>query len=167
MNKIIINTGSVYKLDDFLISNLLKNDKLISELDMKTLPETFMNIFGIDYSDSYYLILKRKIELYDKSQAVNSFIYKGKFYWLDKQQRSCIKTITESNLETIDIILDNQIITLSSDLVKQFILNLEVYAYKCNANTIKHLQTISEIYDPEDLINYDYTTGYPEKVILE
>jgi hypothetical protein len=33
--------------------------------------------------------------------------------------------------------------------------------------TAKHYQNISELYNPEDIINYDYTTGYPEKIILE
>ena len=101
-NKIVLKSGIGYTLKDFQISNLLKNNQLLNELDMKTLPETFLNIFGVTCEDRYKDILKKKINLYDKSQNVNSFIYKGKMYWLDKQQRSCIKTITESNLENID-----------------------------------------------------------------
>jgi hypothetical protein len=45
---------------------------------MKTLPETFLSVFGVKCRDYYKPILRKKIELYDKSLAVNSFIYKGK-----------------------------------------------------------------------------------------
>lgn len=165
--KIVLKSGIGYTLKDFQISNLLKNDQLLNELDMKTLPETFLNIFGVTCEDRYKDILKKKINLYDKSQNVNSFIYKGKMYWLDKQQRSCIKTITESNLENIELIFEDQSVILPSKFVKQFILDLEVYSHKCYITTNKHLQKIQDLYEIQDIINYDYTSGYPDKIILE
>ena len=166
-NKIILNSGSVYSFEDFYLSNLLNNEQLLGELDMKTLPETFLGIFGVECIDSYKPILKRKIELYDKSQAVNSFIYKGKPYWLDKQQRACMKMIAESGLDNIEVVFDNIAVTLPADFVKNFIIGLEVYAYKCYVATAKHLQKASELLNPVDILNYDYTTGYPEKIVLE
>lgn len=166
-NKIVTANGLVYKLEDFYLSNLLKNDALLSELEMKTLPETFLGIFGVECIDSYQPILKKKIELYDKSQAVNSFIYKGKPYWLDKQQRACMKMIAESGLENIEVVFDDQTVILPSEFVRQFIINLEVYAYQCYVVTAKHLQKASELLNPTDILNYDYTAGYPDKIVLE
>lgn len=166
-NKIILNSGSVYSFEDFYLSNLLNNEQLLGELDMKTLPETFLGIFGVECIDSYKPILKKKIELYDKSQAVNSFIYKGKPYWLDKQQRACMKMIAESGLDNIEVVFDNIAVTLPADFVKNFIISLEVYAYKCYVATAKHLQRASELLNPVDILNYDYTTGYPDKIVLE
>lgn len=166
-NKIILNSGSVYSLEDFYMSNLLNNETLLGELDMKTLPETFLGIFGVECIDSYKPILKKKIELYDKSQAVNSFIYKGKPYWLDKQQRACMKMIAESGLENIEVVFGDLTVLLPAEFIRQFIINLEVYAYQCYVVTAKHLQKASELLNPIDILNYDYTTGYPEKITLE
>lgn len=165
--RIVLNSGTVYRLEDFYMSNLLKNDALLNELDMKTLPDTFMKVFGVKCLDACKPVLLRKIDLYDQSPAVNSFVYKGKQYWLDKQQRSCMKTVAESGLETIEIVFGDQNIVLPAEFVKQFILDLEAYAYKCFVVTAKHKQQASALKDYSDIINYDYTTGYPEKIILE
>lgn len=166
-NRIVLKSGIGYSLQDFYISNLLNNEQLLNELDMKTLPETFLGIFGVTCEDRYKDILKKKIELYDKSQAVNSFIYKGEPYWLDKQQRSCMKTIAESDLENVEIVFDKHSIVLPTSFVKQFLVDLEVYAYKCYVVTAKHLQNVLDLQSKEDIINYDYTAGYPEKITLE
>jgi hypothetical protein len=164
--KIVLNSGKVYTLEDFYLSNLLKNDELLNELDMKTLPETFLNVFGVECLDSYKPILLKKIELYDQSQAVNSFIYKGTPYWLDKQQRACMKMVAESGLENIEIVFNNQTEILPAAFVKQFLTNLEVYAYQCYVMTAKHLQNASELWNPTDILNYDFTAGYPDKIVL-
>jgi hypothetical protein len=42
-----------------------------------------------------------------------------------------------------------------------------VYAYKCYVNTFKHIKAIENLTKLEDIMNYDYTTGYPEKIVLE
>ena len=120
-----------------------------------------------DISYLYKDLLKIKISLYDQSNSVNSFIYKGEKHWLDKQQRSCLKTIAESGLDQIEFVIGQEVVVLHSEFVKQFILDLEAYAYKCYVITAKHLQKAQTLQDIEDIINYDYTTGYPEKIILE
>lgn len=165
--KIVLNSGIVYKLEDFYLSNLLNNEELLNELDMKNLPETFLGVFGIDYMDAYKPILMKKIELYDKSLAVNSFIYKGTPYWLDKQQRACMKMVAESGMDEIEVVFNDQTEVLPAAFIKKFITDLEVYAYKCYVNTAKHRQKASELINPKDILNYDYTTGYPEKLVLE
>lgn len=168
MNKtVILSSGNIYRFEDFYLDNLLRNEKLLNELEMKSLPQTFLQVFGIEFYDAYKPILKKKVELYDKSESVNSFIYKGRNYWLDKQQRSCMRTLAESGLESIEFVLDDTTITLPSTFVKQFIDALEVYAYKCFVITAKHLQAISKIDDPLEILNYNYTTGYPDKITLE
>lgn len=167
MDKIVLNSGVVYNRNDFHLVKILRNEQLLNDLEMRDLPEVFLNAFGVECADSYKPILQKKIELYDKSQNVNSFIYKGNFYWLDKQQRSCMKTVAESGLENIEIVFGDHNITLPAEFVKQFILNLEAYAYKCYVNTAKHLQNVQHLHNYKDILNYDYTTGYPEKIILE
>ena len=165
--KFILNSGRAYNRKDFQTFNLLKNESLLNELDMKHLPETFLEVFGVECIDAYKPILVKKIELYDKSQAVNSFLYEGNMYWLDKQQRSGLKTIADSGLETITLVFGTKTISLSSSRAKQFLQDLEVYAYKCFINTAMHRQKALQLLDPKDIINYDYTSGYPEKIVLQ
>lgn len=167
MKNIVLKSGKRYSIKDFSQDTIINNEELLSELDMNTLPETLHRVLGLYPTNLYQPILLKKIEQYDKSDNVNSFIYKGSKYWLDKQQRSCMKTVAESGLESIEIVFGDISITLSSEFVKQFILALEAYAYKCYVNTAKHLQTAASLEKLEDIINYDYTTGYPEKITLE
>lgn len=167
MKNIVLKSGKRYSIKDFSQDTIINNEELLSELDMNTLPETLYGVLGLYPTNLYKPILLKKIEQYDKSDNVNSFIYKGNKYWLDKQQRSCMKTVAESGLESIEIVFGDISITLPSEFVKQFILALEAYAYKCYVNTAKHLQIAASLENLEDILNYDYTTGYPEKIILE
>lgn len=167
MKNIVLKSKKRYSIKDFSLDTIVKNEDLLSELDMATLPETLQRVLGIPATHLYLPVLRKKIEQYDRSDNVNSFIYKGNKYWLDKQQRSCMKTVSESGLKEIEIVFGNNSIILPSDFVKQFILQLEAYAYQCYVTTAKHLSTVSTLQTPEEIINYDYTTGYPEKIILE
>ena len=41
---------------------------------------------------------------------------------------------------------------------------IELYASACYDNTQSHIASINAIKDVETLKNYDYRTGYPEKL---
>lgn len=167
MKNIVLKSKKRYSIKDFSLDTIVKNDDLLSELEMKTLQDTMQKVLGNPATHLYVPILLKKIEQYDRSENVNSFIYKGNKYWLDKQQRSCMKTVAESGLSEVEVVLDNNSVILPSEFVKQFILQLEAYAYKCYVNTAKHLQAAAALSNPEDALKYDYTTGYPDKIILE
>ena len=167
MKHITLKTGKRYSIKDFNLDTIIHKEDLISELDMNTLPETLYRVLGVYPTHLYLPILEKKIEMYDRSDNVNSFIYKGNKYWLDKQQRACMKTVAESGLKEIEIVFDDISITLPAAFVKQFIYALEAYAYQCYVVTAKHLNNIKSLPTLEDILHYDYTTGYPEKIILE
>lgn len=167
MKNIVLKSKKRYSIKDFSLDTIVKNDDLLSELEMETLQDTMQRVLGNPATHLYVPILLKKIEQYDRSENVNSFIYKGNKYWLDKQQRSCMKTVAESGLSEVEVVLNNASVILPSEFVKQFILQLEAYAYKCYVNTAKHLQAAASLSNPEDALKYDYTTGYPDKIILE
>lgn len=167
MKHVVLKSGKRYSILDFSLNTIVNNADLLSELDMATLPETLTRVLGNPAPHLYLPILLKKIEQYDKSDNVNSFIYKGNAYWLDKQQRSCMKTVAESGLEEVEVVLGNNSVVLPASFVKQFILQLEAYAYKCYVITAKHLAAASELNDSEDILNYNFTTGYPDKIVLE
>lgn len=163
----VSKSNKVYQWSDFSSTRILNNDSLLSEYSLKELDNIYKSNRLGNFEFLYKDILLKQALLYDQSDAVNSFVYKGNKYWLDKQQRSCMKTVAESGLENIDIVMGDISLTLPAEFVKAFILNLEAYAYKCYVNTARHQQAIKNLISVEDLLKYDYTTGYPEKIVLE
>lgn len=163
----ISKTNQVHQWMDFSSTNILNNTDILSNYSLKELDNIYKTnrLGNIDFM--YKDILLAQSSLYDQSDNVNSFIYQGNKYWLDKQQRSCMKTVAESGLTEIEIVFGDIAIILPSEFVKQFILQLEAYAYKCFVVTAKHQQSIKSLENIEDILNYDYTTGYPEKITLE
>lgn len=116
--------------------------------------------------DSLKTVLKAKIKQYDTSKAVNGFIYNDKEYWFDKATRVGLQNLVNSNPEYISLVLEDQIVELSNDKAKEFLSQLEVYAGNCFVNTSKHLLAIKELKTVGDVVNYDYTSGYPNKIEL-
>ena len=82
-------------------------------------------------------------------------------------QAECMKTVAESGLKEIEMVVGDEVLKLTPEFVKQFILQLEAYAYKCFVVTAKHQQTIKSLEAIRDILDYNYTTGYPDKVTLE
>lgn len=163
----VSKTNKVYQWVDFAPTSILRNEELLSTYSLKELDNIYKsnNLGNAEFI--YKDILLVQASLYDQSDNVNSFVYKGNKYWLDKQQRSCMRTVADSGLDIIEIVMGNEVLQLPSEFVKQFILQLEAYAYKCFVTTAKHQQNIKALQSIEDILNYDYTTGYPEKIILE
>lgn len=163
----ISKTNKIYQWNEIASTNILNNIELLSTYSLKELDNIYKSNKLGNFEFLYKDILIKQISLYDQSDNINSFIYKGNKYWLDKQQRSCIKTIVESGLDVIEIVLGENTIELSTEFLKQFILNLEIYAYKCYVNTAKHQQNVKNLKTIKDILAYDFTTGYPDKIILE
>ena len=159
--------GRIYQWSEIASTGILNNKNLLSDYSLVELDNIYKSNKLGNFEFLYKDILLKQASLYDQSDAVNSFVYKGNKYWLDKQQRSCMKTVAESGLENIDIVMGDVSLTLPAEFVKAFILNLEAYAYKCYVNTARHQQAIKNLISVEDLLKYDYTTGYPDKIVLE
>ena len=165
-NKFIGKNNKPYSVSDLRIDKVLYNDELLNMYSMPELHKLYAFYFG-NYEYEYKNILKAKINLYDKSERVNSFIFQEKSLWLDKATRVGLMHLANCSTEDIQLILGDQILTFSPDFVKEFLTKLEVYAGKCYVQTQKHLIAVDTLKTPEEVINYDYTTGYPEKIVLE
>lgn len=163
----ISKTNKVYQWIDFSSTNILNNIDILSNYSLKELDNIYKSNRLGNIEFIYKDILLAQSNIYDQSDNVNSFIYKGNKYWLDKQQRSCMKTVAESGLKEIEIVFGDIAIVLPSEFVKQFILQLEAYAYKCFVITAKHQKAIKSLDNIQDIINYNYKAGYPDKIVLE
>ena len=72
--------------------------------------------------------------------------------------------LTNCSTDYIELVLGSEVLTIPIDIAKAFLAQLEVYAGKCYLQTQKHLLAIKDLHTIEDIINYDYTKGYPEKI---
>ena len=58
-------------------------------------------------------------------------------------------------------------IVLPCEKAEQMRLQLENYAFDCFNVTAAHKKAVSEFTTLEEVLGYDYTKGYPEKLKLE
>lgn len=111
-----------------------------------------------------YKVLKAKIEYYDSSSNVNNFYINGMNFWLDKNTRVGLAHLANCTEGTMQLVLGGTILEIESSVVKDILAQIERYAAQCYLQTQKHLIAIKELKTVEDMINYDYTKGYPEKL---
>lgn len=161
----------IYNNIEYIINKYDSISELTSRGDLLRLPlsawKELLLLKG-GYVDKTILltVLDRKIDYFDSSEAVNSFIFNGVPLWLDKATRVGLVNLVNSSSDNVTIALGNQIITIPVDTAKQFLAQLEVYAGKCYVNTARHKIAINDLKTIDDVINYDYTTGYPEKLTI-
>lgn len=152
--------NSTYTLNEIfdIYKELFPTNKQWSEI--LTMREGVLNFLSLK------TILKKSIAYYDTSKYVNSFYYQDKQYWLSKDIRIGLFRLIDSGAEQITLQLNDNYLIISPDKLKEFLNQLEVYAGKCFATTAEHLQNIKQFSTIEELLNYDYTAKYPNKIIL-
>lgn len=155
-----------YSISELEINNVLNNDELLSLYSMSELDTLYKKYFG-NYKAMYPHILIKKIKLYDSSDEVNSFIIGGQKFWLDKATRVGLMHLANCSTDDLQLVLGDKILIFPVEFAKNFLAKLEVYAGQCYLQTQKHLLAVKELKTLEDILNYDYTTGYPEKITLE
>lgn len=148
------------------LQSLLENEQLI-KLPLKGWMQLLIFKDNYVHHSELQTILKVLINQHDKSPEVNSFIYNNNSYWFDKDTRVGLMNLANCSGESMDIVLGDNIIEISTEKFKKFLQQLEVYAAKCFVNTQKHLNEHKKLNTIEELVDYDYTSGYPEKITLE
>jgi hypothetical protein len=162
---VIVKDNHRVELPKLSFSKDILNEAILADLSFKDLMDIWKNLYGIP--KNIREILLQKIKLYRASNNIHSFIYKEKEYWLDKNNRTCLYNLSNSSLGDVDFVLGDDLVTMDAIKLKAFLIKLEVYAYKCFVAEFKHIQNAKDLTSLEDIINYDYTTGYPEKITLE
>lgn len=147
--------------EKFMNEVRFKRTPTLSELN-EILPETY-NKFEVL---KQYLL--KSIQTYDKSNNVNQF-YIGEYAtWLDKATRVGLKLRFESELAQgmTDTVLWQDGISFPLNLQDAIAMlyAIEVYASACYDNTQKHITEVNKLETIEDLLAYDYTANYPEKL---
>ncbi len=116
------------------------------------------------------LLLIERINAYDQSDNINSFSIAGNNIWLNKDTRvglmNSIQIEKDAGNENTTLWFNNQKYILNCDIAIQMLKQLELYALKCYNVTSEHLRKVEELQTVEELDNYDYKAGYPDKLAL-
>ena len=114
-------------------------------------------------------ILKH-IEAYDTSSAVNGFVLNGAVVWLDKATRVGLMNSTTIakglGQATTTLWLGDTKLEVGCDMAIQLLSALEMYALECFNVTAAHKKAVAELTDIGEVLSYDYTKGYPEKLMM-
>ena len=114
------------------------------------------------------LEMMSNINYYDNSNYVNAFYLKDVEIWLDKATRAGLKLRFEAESaieqENTSLWYKNTQFTLPVKDAIQMLYAIEIYASACYDNTQRHLAEINKLETVEDIDNYDYTAGYPDKL---
>lgn len=109
-----------------------------------------------------------QIETYDSSENVEQFTIVDTPMWLGHELRQQIRTSADAydalGAETMTKVFNGMEFTFSIPIWKQMLNALEVYAAEALNTTERHKNAISAMTNIQDVIDYDYTTGYPLKL---
>lgn len=157
---------------EYIFNDVSTIDALLTNYSSRAFDLSEWNIlikklYGKTFPKNLKKVLTYKINQYDKSPEVNSFTYNNNSYWFDKDTRVGLMNLANCSGESMEIVLGDNIIEISTEKFKKFLQQLEVYAAKCFVNTQKHLNEHKKLNTIEELVDYDYTSGYPEKITLE
>ena len=112
-----------------------------------------------------------EITAYDASSSVNSFLLNGMEVWLDKATRVGLmnSTTIAKNMgqEKTTLWLGSYQLEVDCDKAIQLLSALEMYALECFNVTAAHKKAVSELDNIEEVLTYDYKSGYPEKLKME
>lgn len=111
-----------------------------------------------------------ELETYDGSDAVNSFNVEGKDMWLNagirQQLRISLDAMKALGRETVTKWFDGVEYTYPTDTWYQMLAAVEVYAADALNVTERHRANINALRSIEEIEEYDYTEGYPEKLVF-
>ena len=113
-----------------------------------------------------------KIAEFDTSDAVNEFVINGIGMWLDgdtqrPKLRGAVQAYLDKGLGDYPLCVEGVgVIPVAPTKLLSMLADIEVYAIECFTKTFEHKEAVSTLTTCEELVSYDYTTGYPEKLVF-
>lgn len=113
-------------------------------------------------------IIVNNILNYDSSSEVNSFYIADQEMWLDKATRVGLKLRFDAEIASghtnTTLWYEGTPFNLELTNAVQMLNAIELYASACYDNTQMHIAYVKVMADLETVKNYNYKTGYPEKL---
>ena len=167
-NRTIFHFNPVEEGDIITCIECSVNTEDANEEQIKNDLNTFINQSNIKKNNRKILNVISKINEYDKSSQVNGVTINGMYTWFDKATRVGLRNSTnvlkKLGNETTSLWVNNKEITIKCDQLTDMLDKLEIYALNCFDITSKHKRNVYQLSTIEEIENYDYTSGYPEKL---
>lgn len=111
----------------------------------------------------------RDIDTYDNSESVNSFTINDEITtWFSKTERSNYKNSIESakllDVKELSLFINGNLMTIPTEVAERLLAAIQLYADACYIVTQQHKNVVEAMTEIEDVDNYDYTVGYPERL---
>lgn len=158
-----------YILDKEVLSVAIRHPHL------DELRDIYLSI-GVDKEQMFQLLknkLKEQILRYDSSENVNSFTIAGVKLWIDKATRVGLKLRFEAEKrlgKTDTTLWQNGMqfpLPLEGSITALDMLDrIELYASVCYDTTQRHLAEVEKLETVDEVMAYDYTSGYPQKLVF-
>lgn len=135
-------------------------------LDMELAPEPEEPVRTIEDAKREKL---REIESYNSSENVDSFTINGEITaWFSPAERSNYKNSIESakllDVKELSFFINGTLMTIPTEVAERLLASIQLYADTCYITTQQHKNAVEAMTEIEDVDNYDYTVGYPERL---
>ena len=152
---------------DIVLNDIFASGCQASMAEIKEISEGL----GAEPMEPMRQAMLRYITQYDSSPSVNSFSLNGASVWLDKDTRVGLMNSTNiakaMGQDKTTLWLGETKIEVGCDKAIQLLSALEMYALECFNVTAAHKKAVAELKTADDVLRYDYTTGYPAKLTME
>lgn len=115
-------------------------------------------------------MVQEQIDKYDTSPSVNGFMLNGLKVWLNKDTRVGLINSTQiakaMGKTTTTLWFGGMQIEVNCDKAIGLLSALEMYALECFNVTAAHKKAVAELNTVEEVLEYDYTAGYPEVLMM-
>ena len=158
------NVLTPYLLD---LNILSRAQRQISVLELHAIYEGL----GVSQEEQAVLLkekLMAEIRRYDKSQEVEDFTIGGIHLWLDHDMRGKVKenleTCQQFGEENTTLRFNGMAFPVTVAMGWQMYWSVLAYARACWNVTESHLAAASKLQTVEEVLAYDYKSGYPSKL---
>lgn len=113
----------------------------------------------------------KALDAYDNSIKVNGFYVGESLTWIDRETRNTYKASIEAaellGETSIIVPILGMILNIPIDKGKIALAKIQRYADACAIVTATHKMAISGLNSEEEIMGYDFTLGYPEKLVFD
>lgn len=113
----------------------------------------------------------KALDAYDNSIKVNGFFIGEQLTWIDRDTRNTYKASIEAaellGESSIVVPILGMILNIPIEKGKIALAKIQRYADACAIVTATHKMAISGLNSEEEIMGYDFTLGYPDKLVFD
>ena len=143
-----------------------------SEEEIEPIPEEDEDVEPIvDPLEQARMNKIKALDAYDNSIKVNGFFVGEQLTWIDRETRNTYKASIEAaellGESSIVVPILGMILNIPIDKGKIALAKIQRYADACAIVTATHKMAISGLDSEEEIMGYDFTLGYPDKLVFD